>query len=342
MYVSKPEPFSSWLMGGQFVVSPLVGYTNRTMKILFACGSIAISTKAKVVYMSGQDAGASPFFPPVHDSIETAAPDVQGYLYRSPRLYGVEQSRWDLRCLRDVIPWLRQTVTGHSISLPGLSKLLKRLGVSYKRGRAYVHSPDLEYNKKVAYIESLKKRNASDPHRFPLLYEDEFTFYRRPTIGKAYAARRSVDGGARAKQGTRYNLISRIAGCLDVNTGQVIARQRNRYVVKEMYRFFFFVNKHYPDAERIYIVLDNWDVHFHPYVLEHLAKSCPRIELVRLPTYAPWLNPIEKLWLRLYQKVLDQHSFQNNWEGLKEAVKQWLAQYEHGSQELLQMVGLTP
>jgi transposase len=113
-------------------------------------------------------------------------------------------------------------------------------------------------------------------------------------------------------------------------------------VVQEIYRFFFFVNKHYPDAERIYIVLDNRDVHFHPDVLEHLTKSCPRIELVRLPTYAPWLNPIEKLWLRLYQKVLDQHDFQNNWEGLKEAVKQWLAQYQNGSQDLLHMVGLHP
>jgi len=34
-------------------------------------------------------------------------------------------------------------------------------------------------------------------------------------------------------------------------------------------------------------VLDNWPVHFHPKVLLAL-KSEPRIELLRLPTYAPW------------------------------------------------------
>lgn len=53
-----------------------------------------------------------------------------------------------------------------------------------------------------------------------------------------------------------------------------------------MARFFRFVDQHYPTAERIFVVLDNWFVHFHPYVLEYLAKNCPRIELVPLPTYA--------------------------------------------------------
>ena len=53
-----------------------------------------------------------------------------------------------------------------------------------------------------------------------------------------------------------------------------------------MARFFRFVDQHYPTAERIFLILDNWFVHFHPYVLEYLAKQCPRIELVPLPTYA--------------------------------------------------------
>ena len=53
-----------------------------------------------------------------------------------------------------------------------------------------------------------------------------------------------------------------------------------------MTRFFRFVDQHYPQAERIFLVLNNWFVHFHPYVLDYLAKNCPRDELVPLPTYA--------------------------------------------------------
>jgi len=33
------------------------------------------------------------------------------------------------------------------------------------------------------------------------------------------------------------------------------------------------------------------------------------ITLVYLPTYAPWLNPIEKLWRKAYQEVLHLHRF---------------------------------
>jgi DDE superfamily endonuclease len=61
------------------------------------------------------------------------------------------------------------------MSLPGSWKLLKRLGVTYKRGRAHLHSPDLLSKKKMAYIRSLQELNRTDPERNVLLYEDEMT-----------------------------------------------------------------------------------------------------------------------------------------------------------------------
>lgn len=39
----------------------------------------------------------------------------------------------------------------------------------------------------------------------------------------------------------------------------------------------------YPAAEKIYLVMDNWPVHFHEKVLAAL-KSDPRIVVVALPT----------------------------------------------------------
>lgn len=49
----------------------------------------------------------------------------------------------------------------------------------------------------------------------------------------------------------------RIAGYIDVQSGAVIARLRDRYNIKEMYRFFSFVEKQYPQAKVISIALDN-------------------------------------------------------------------------------------
>ncbi len=59
-----------------------------------------------------------------------------------------------------------------------------------------------------------------------------------------------------------------------------------------------------------------------------------------LPTYAPWLNPIEKLWHWLKQEVLHHHSLADDWEGLKAAVAAFLARFAHGSSALLRDVGL--
>jgi transposase len=62
----------------------------------------------------------------------------------------------------------------------------------------------------------------------------------------------------------------------------------------------------YPQAKTIYLIIDSWPVHFHPKALQVLAQD-PRLELINLPTYAPWLNAIEKLWRRLRQRVAHAH-----------------------------------
>lgn len=277
----------------------------------------------------------------MHESIETAAPHLQGLLYRSPWLSGLQRSRWRLKDLREVVPYLKHTPAGNPISLPGLSRLLKRLHVSYKRGRASLHSPDLLYDKKMAYIRHIAALARCEPKRYVVLYQDEMSFYRRPRVSQAWSAQGSKTAH-QVRQGWRSNTFCRIAATLNLLTGELIWRMRSRYPVKDFYRFLYFVAQHYQQAERIYIILDNWSVHFHPYVREHLQKRCPQVELVPLPTYAPWTNPMEKVWLKLRQDVLDQHPFQDAWKLLKQAVQDWLQRYEVGSLELLRFVGLCP
>jgi transposase len=269
----------------------------------------------------------------VHASAPAAAEEVQDVVHHSPRLYGLARSNWRLADLRQVIKWLAQ------MSVPGICKLLRRLKVVYKRGRASVHSPDLAYDQKLAVIAQARARSQADPQRFPFLYEDEMSYEQRPRVSRAYAQRgRTVKV---ARQGAQAN-YRRIAGSIDVNSGAVIARQRSRFNVKEMYRYFRLVEKHYPQAERVTIALDNWPVHFHAYVREELLKRQSRIELLPLPTYAPWTNPTEKLWLLLYKDVLNQHEFGADWSGLKQAVTQWFDDRQQGSQDLLYSVGLCP
>jgi hypothetical protein len=92
-----------------------------------------------------------------------------------------------LQGLQGQVDWLQHTHTGKPMSLPGICKLLKRLAVSSKRGRAHLHSPDLLYNKKMAYIRSLHELHHTDPERYVLLYEDELTYYRRAVVNRGWA-----------------------------------------------------------------------------------------------------------------------------------------------------------
>ena len=87
------------------------------------------------------------------------------------------------------------------------------------------------------------------------------------------------------------------------------------------------------------MVQDNWSIHTHEEVLAALARW-PRIEPVWLPTYSPWLNPIEKLWRWLRQDVLKLHRLAGDWPRLRARVSIFLGQFAAASRALLRTVGL--
>ena len=53
--------------------------------------------------------------------------------------------------------------------------------------------------------------------------------------------------------------------------------------------FYQVIRHHYSKAQVIYLIQDNWPIHFYPQVEQAAAEA--GVEMVRLPTYAPWLNP---------------------------------------------------
>ncbi len=276
---------------------------------------------------------------------------------RDPHLFGHARHRWTLAMIADQFDWLR----GHA---PGsVWRLLARLGIGYKRARDYLHSPDPHYQAKRAWIDEHRARAERQPERFPLLYLDELSYYRQPELSWAYEAVGHPQPLARRSYAS--NTCFRLVATLDAITGQVIYLQRSHITTACLSDFFAQVQAAYPQAETIAIVLDNWPVHFHPDVLCRLQPQQlpwpprlpsnwptePRqkairdtlpIQLLCLPTYASWLNPIEKLWRWLKQEVIRLHRCADDWPRLKSLVATFLDRFLNGSSALLRYVGLLP
>ncbi len=276
--------------------------------------------------------GRKPLFAKAGLSAEQAAATVLDQVHRSPRLAGVDRSRWSLATVLATVFWLK------GLSLSGLSRLLSRLDIRYRRGQEHLHSPDPDYDAKMTAVAAARAEAAARPGAVVFVYEDEFTAYRRPSVAQAW--HEAGGPGRPAELGQKANNPRRLIAALDATDGRVFCWQRAHADVGTLVRYYKALADAYPSAEKIYVAQDNWPVHFHPQVIESLRPT--KVHLLRLPTYAPWTNPIEKLWRRLKQELLHQHDFGDNWEALKSAISAWLEQWSGPSPSMLKYVGLCP
>lgn len=218
----------------------------------------------------------------------------------------------------------------------GIYKVLKRLGFSKKQALNFIHSPDPDYRFKWQRILSAYQEVLAHPETVVLLFQDELTYYRRARLKQRWQKR-----GATAKkhhQATGANTKARITATLNALTGQVLFLQRSKVGRDELAAFYAQVRQAYPTATRIYLVQDNWPIHYHPEVLDALEQH--QLTPLFLPTYASWLNPIEKLWRWLRQDILHDHDEAKSFKRLRQRVAEWLTQFAQRSVALLHYVGI--
>jgi transposase len=217
--------------------------------------------------------------------------------------------------------------------------VLTRYGLRYKRGRHYLHSPDPAYPEKRDRALACVAEARRLPGRTVTLYLDEMSYYRQPSLSRAWSVRGALNQPT-ARLSSHRNSLRRVVAVLDVTTGQVLAQQWPKVGVRRLAAFYRVIRQHYPEAQTIHLIQDNWPIHFYPLV-EHCAAEA-RVQMVRLPTYAPWLNPIEKLWRKLRQEVLHLHRLSDDWQTLQQRVADFFQSFAAGSQALLRYVGLLP
>jgi transposase len=300
--------------------------------------------------------GRKPAFAPLCE--EDAESELRNFVNRNPALLPPYEARWTLRTLGASLPWLSR------LSIPGVRSVLCRLGISYKRGRAYIHSPDVDYTQKLAAVQHALETAKQTPETHVAFYQDEFAFRCQPSLGKDWTQTGTKKPLAYENLGS--DPVCYGIGAINAHTGDLVYQQIESATVLATHALYSEISQRYPKAERIYLIQDNRPVHLHPNLLAALLpqtssfdKPLPPswsgklskkigeleklpIEILQLPTYAPWTNPIEKLWRWVRQAVLHLHRLADDWKTLQQRVLDFMEHFRGGSKKLLRYVGLLP
>ncbi len=127
---------------------------------------------------------------------------------------------------------------------------------------------------------------------------------------------------------TRMNLL----GALNPNDiTDIFTKEYKTINYESAQDFLDELGKRNPEAKKIKVIIDNAR-YFKKLEKDDLIAD-QRIEIIRLPTYAPNLNLIERLWRFLKKKVL-KNKFHGTAKGFREKVEEFFARIADYKSEL--------
>jgi transposase len=112
---------------------------------------------------------------------------------------------------------------------------------------------------------------------------------------------------------------------LDVATGQVLGRCYRRHRASEFRRFLDAIDATVPDDLDIHLVMDNYATHKAPKIKAWFARR-PRYHLYFTPTYASWLNQVER-WFALLSERQIRRGVHRSVTELEEAVAAFIVHH---------------
>jgi hypothetical protein len=240
---------------------------------------------------------------------------------------GPAPSRWPRRTMRAAVDWL----TAYTVS--GVGRLRQSGGLGLHTSCARWFSPDPDYRRKGRRLPRCLRAAARHPDTVVAVFLDEWGSQRWPEVAPTWGVEAAVAPRAgNPQQGRTIGALNARTGQGNSLAGDLVGRQHGR-------PFSSRLDRAYPEGDLIYGIQDHGSIHTPPDVLTAL-QGYPRITPGWLPTSAPWLKPIEKLWRWLRPEVLTRPRWGADWPQVKQRVHDFLDQFAPGSAALLRYVGL--
>ena len=112
---------------------------------------------------------------------------------------------------------------------------------------------------------------------------------------------------------------------LDLAKGKVIGQCKARHRHQEFISFLNHLDRNIPAELEVHLILDNYSTHKHAKVRAWLAKH-PRYNLHFTPTYASWINQVERWFAIISARAIRRGSFHTVRE-LKQRIEQFIERY---------------
>jgi putative transposase len=126
-------------------------------------------------------------------------------------------------------------------------------------------------------------------------------------------------------------------GAVNYQTGETVVLVRRRKRRKEIAELLESLLEKHPD-DTIYVTWDNANTHQDDEVEAVVRGAAGRLILLYLPTYSPWLNPIEMLWRYFRRNVTHCELFENI-KALISATYDFFDQCNHQPDKVLSAIG---
>lgn len=206
---------------------------------------------------------------------------------------------------KDGTHWtVRGLAQSAKMSKSSVHRYLALFGVQPHRQRVFKLSPDPFFIEKLRDVVGLY---LNPPEHALVLCVDEKS--------QVQALERTQPGlplGLGYVQGITHDYYrhgtTTLFAALDVASGTVISQCKPRHRHQEFLAFLRYLDAQIPPDFDVHLVLDNYATHKHAKVRRWLARH-PRYHLHFTPTYASWLNQVERWFALITQRAIRRGSF---------------------------------
>ena len=200
---------------------------------------------------------------------------------------------------------------GITYTVAGLHKWLHRNGFSYKKPKGRPHKAEPELQKQfISEYETLKKEVGSDE---PILFMDAVHPTQETKLAYGWIRTGKTKHVDTTASRTRLNIV----GAIQLgHISETLTSQYKTINAESIVDFMSAIRAKY-DSKKVHLILDRSGYHRAALVAKKATEL--NIELHFLPPYSPNLNPIERLWKVMNEKVRNNRFFKGA-KDFKEAI----------------------